>query len=105
MSAFELPADDAPASEWGRLAVLIPDWRNPDERRFHLPDPDHWAWEGWLFGLLGQNASYMECKVRPSGEVVWRSRGGTPADIGWLPLGRACIAYAAANGRWPGGGE
>jgi hypothetical protein len=27
MTALKLPAPDAPASEWGRLAMSIPDWR------------------------------------------------------------------------------
>ena len=27
MTALELPAPDAPAEEWGRLAVSLPGWR------------------------------------------------------------------------------
>ena len=123
MSAIKTPAADAPASEWGRLAVLIPDWRwmrgmramewdgHPagvgaiaDEA---WPDPDDPATAGCLLALLGPYVSHMECRVRPSGEVVWRQRAdaGRLVVTGWLPLGRVCIAYAAAIGRWPGGGE
>ena len=81
MTALELPAPDAPAEEWGRLAVSIPGWRWPagmhwsgpgftasstgssptnNVRQFVrvgfmavYPDPDHWAWEGWLVRMLG----------------------------------------------------
>lgn len=108
MSAFELPASDAPAEEWGALAVSIPDWRNPrlpwmpyllsPTGTSHVPDPDHWAWEGWLRWMLGpcQIGHYPTTRMW-SAEIADVFRMSTTA-------GRACIAVAAANGRWPGGG-
>lgn len=115
MTAFELPADDAPAEEWGRLAVSIPDWRNPrlppdcdvpalwDAASGQpVPDPDHWAWEGWLLRMLGPNARPFR---RPGGLwVVTAGQPKTPDTMVPHMFGRACIATAAALGRWPGGG-
>jgi hypothetical protein len=131
MTTFKTPAADAPGSEWGRLAVTIPDWRwmeamqgvwTDGRGNVHRPriercagqwvekssagiDPDDPATAGCLLALLGPYVSHMECRVRPSGEVVWRQRAdaGRLVVTGWLPLGRVCIAYAAALGRWPGG--
>lgn len=134
MSPFELPADDAPAEEWGRLAVSVPDWRYPwrfphtevcppmpgfvlvdgvwthtddidrdvDFRTPVCPDPDHWAWEGWLRRMLGpceigHDATDPTCGPW-SAEIPGVFRMGTTA-------GRAMIAAAAANGRWPGGAK
>ena len=68
------------------------------------PDPDHWAWEGWLWRLAGR----PEVMVERGGERV-RIWDGSPESIqqqlsGTGPTkGRALIAYAAANGRWPRG--
>ena len=104
MSALETPAPDAPAAEWGALAESIPGWADlPGDRSgphrmprlgpLGAPDPDHWAWEGWLWRLAGRPEVMME----GGGERV-RIWGGTGPT-----LGRACIAYAAAFGRWPGG--
>jgi hypothetical protein len=100
MTAFDLPAADAPASEWGRLAVSIPGWRNPHlpcmpyllspAGTSNVPDPGHWAWEGWMLRLVGGG-----------GYSLWASAHFDSRDIG---IGRGCIAYAAALGRWPGGG-
>ena len=133
MTALQKPAPDAPAEEWGRFAVRIPDWRWPDGMhdaapgfwaneygagstgdviRFALnrvgltvyPNPDHWAWEGWLWRLAGR----PEVMVERRGQRV-RIWDGSPHAIqqqlsGTGPtIGRALIAYAAANGRWPGG--
>lgn len=111
---YEIPAPDAPASEWGTLAVRIPGWQcRPDLIGWaaYRVDPDHWAWEGWLLKLLGPYAQHLECRVRTSGEVVWRACTGIMTGhqqmqvviTAWLSFGRACIAAAAANGRWPGG--
>ena len=133
MSAIKTPEADATAEEWGRLAVSIPDWRWPDGMHdaapgfiadkgrtgsmgeiIHyalagwkvFPDPDHWAWEGWLWRLAGR----PEVMVERGGERV-RIWDGSPQSIaqqlsGTAPTkGRALIAFAAANGRWPGGGE
>jgi len=133
MTALQTPAPDAPASEWGALAVSIPGWptkyRQPSGQLvddhgidwiysdsidwfnggsgYPVPNPDHDGTAGCLLALLGPYVSHMECRVRPSGEVVWRQRAdaGRLVVTGWLPLGRAAIAYAAAIGRWPGGGE
>jgi hypothetical protein len=66
---------------------------------------DHPATAGCLLAMLGGYASHMQCRVRPSpsGAVVWAADDPDGIFTGWLPLGRACIAYAAALGRWPGG--
>ena len=97
MSALQTPAPDAPAEEWGQCAVSIPGFQYPspmprclvDDEWGPLPDPGHWAWEGWMLRLLG------------GGEFsLWATAHFNAREIG---IGRACIAYAAANGRWPGG--
>ena len=121
MSAFELPAADAPTAEWGRLAVSIPGWRGPDlppdcdlpalwdaANARPVPDPDHWAWEGWLLRLIGnpEKADKLAdelCLRRDecaADAVIDAVMSGVPGRIS-----RACIAAAAAIGRWPGGGE
>jgi len=145
MTAIDLPAPDAPAEEWGRLAVSIPGWRGPwsadprnravrlpgfvrkkghwhwvadifDEmpciistrleivqRAETIPDPDHWAWEGWLWRLAGR----PEVMVERGGKRV-RIWDGSPeymrtqAGATGITKGRALISYAAALGRWPG---
>ena len=121
MTALQTPAPDAPAAEWGALATRIPDWRWPEScplpgsyrkspdaswGRVHnielfawgegecIPDPDHWAWSGWMLQLLGQPADATEL----AGDL---RRAVVCFDFG--RINRACIAYAAAFGRWPGG--
>ena len=131
MTALKTPAADAPAEEWGRLAVAIPDWRWPescplpgffrgapdgDWQRVRdvgaygwpdgerVPDPDHWAWEGWLLSQL--SADDRPVSVTRMSPVSVTVRRLTVAGLGTHTaptLGRACIAAAAANGRWPGG--
>ena len=73
------------------------------------PDPDHWAWWGWFITLLGPSISMTH---RPDGTWWVGERRLTKQWWGdltkqwWgdgVTLGRACIAAAAANGRWPGG--
>ena len=86
MTALKTPSPEASAEEWGRFAVSIPGWRDPDGDRFHLPDPDDWSWEGWLWRLAG-----------------FEPGATRPVPLTGLTLGRACIAAAAALGRWPGG--
>ena len=147
MTALETPAADAPAKEWGSLAVRIPGWRwpistdsapEPDmpglfrigrlswrstrgAQSKHqwtqhygkgkcVPDPDHWAWWGWFITLLGPTPAdgYMAHILPPGGAVTdWRIYMNTaitgPMSAYGTTLGRACIAAAAANGRWPGG--
>ena len=118
MTALKTPAADAPASVWGALATRIPAWRNP--RKFghmpyllsptgtsNVPDPDHWAWEGWLVRMIGGNTQ-VQAKYRPRREMwevcVNAPDSGAPLWGDGSTLGRACIAVAAAYGRWPGGG-
>ena len=73
-----------------------------------LPDPDHWAWEGWLLRLKGDRCLVRNLPregfahhriVIPSGMMP----DGRPHRVTGINLGRACIAAAAAIGRWPGG--
>lgn len=110
MSALTLPAADAPAQEWGRLAMRIPGWCEPPWdlpsswlASFHdlVPDPDHWAWEGWFLRLLGDRLLGV---FRRGDEWVVRINGYA-ADHAGSTLGRACIAAAAALRRWPGSEE
>ena len=140
MTAIQTPAADAPAEEWGALAVSIPGHQWPwwvDRRargvclpgyaRRHqapewawiedistcsmldecAPDPEDPATAGCLLALLGDR-----CIVRilpreglPL-EIVIPSGlrpDGRPHRVTGINLGRACIAAAAAIGRWPGG--
>jgi len=130
---FTLPAPDAPAEEWGRLAVSIPGWRwwfeadwarpyglpgftrrsaNDGWRRVSdvsecsmadeiAPDPDDPATAGWLLALLGTARHVNFHRFHNSG--LWHVYyNGAQLGIG-PALGRACIAAAAALGRWPGG--
>lgn len=102
MTALAPPPADATAEEWGAFAAAIPGWNEPRRMPWmpylmspsathHVPDPDHWAWEGWMLRLIG---------ARPTpGEAVHWQEGEDKR------LGRACIRVAAALGRWPGGGE
>jgi len=129
MSAYTIPAADAPAEEWGRLAKLIPDFRwmcgaiavgcgrvlhvytdgscfiarhkiLPDEMDLYPPDPDDPATAGCLLALLGVGYAVATSKDE------WVSIGSWPTLIGEGPsVGRACIAAAAALGRWPGGSQ
>ena len=119
------------AEEWGRIAVSLPGWRwmpgmldTAGDRlgevtlhdgvravtappwwtygwRERLPDPDDPATEGCMVRLLG-----------PVHEAVWYTGDcdrwvvavGEERRL-YTSLGRACIAAAAAIGRWPGGEE
>ena len=116
MTALQTPAPDAPAEEWGRLAVSLPGWRwtpgmqiahNLDRytgggmypKHYAVPDPDDPATEGCLLRLLGPGW----CWRNDCGDDEWYLEGGTNASIWQETLGRACIAAAAALGRWPGG--
>ena len=131
---YEIPAPDAPAEEWGRLAVSLPGWRwtpgmlvvdtssNPAYRftgrawdeggvvsddgdginlecicAVEWPDPDDPATAGCLWEMAG----------RPTvSKIGYRIAVGAPphwVEVPWHQLGRACIEYAAALGRWPGG--
>lgn len=139
---MELPEADAPASEWGALAVSIPDWRWPistdsapepdmpglfrigrlpwrstrcaqfkhqwsqhDGKGKCVPDPDHWAWEGWLLRLLGEEIQRV-CIRHGFGWMDEHFGDDGSTEIAWMDsinVGRACIAAAHALGRWPGG--
>ena len=128
MSDFTLPAPDAAPEEWGRLATKIPGWRwMPGMRGVRddgsgdrimdysesalpnhdiAPDPDDPATAGCLLASLGVGVIVA---IGPLGVRV----GVDGTDAEGLPcrvygsqdrsLGRACIAAAAALGRWPGG--
>lgn len=123
MTQYMIPAADAPAEEWGRLAVSLPGWRwmegmlSPclgvgrvdagdlsDDPLFAVdfcdagPDPDDPATAGCLLALLGVGYAVATSKDE------WVSIGSWPTLIGEGPsVGRACIAAAEALGRWPGG--
>ena len=81
--------DISPAARWSRIPAI--------------PDPDHWAWEGWLRRMLGTEQDGVFLVPNDEGLVEWHN--GHDWDAQSLPMGRACIAAAAALGRWPGGGE
>jgi hypothetical protein len=129
-----LPAPDAPAEEWGRLAVSLPGpacwddlegvdghdapgavcadgtWWSPDSADGMFLDVDHPATAGCLMALLSHGVYAIRLAgLEPDGTSLWQWHDPTPDDAGehWsaerLTLGRACIAAAAALGRWPGG--
>lgn len=112
MIALAMPALEAPGTEWGRLAVLIPGWRSRfdlPQASFYLPDPDQPAWEGWMLRLL------------ESEDISLHSDGnGSPIYLDWWDpktpmndpirfeaptIGRVCIMVAVHLGRWPGGAK
>ncbi len=114
-SPLKIPA---PAEEWGRLAVSIPGWRwMPGVRdgrtgeRYEdgdgpwivnkWPDPDDPATEGCLLALLGAVAE----AVWFSGDCSMWAVQHDGERLLYTSLGRACIAAAAALGRWPEGAE
>ena len=72
-----------------------------------VPDPDHWAWEGWMLRLLGNERGRLH--LDDVGEwSFWVNGPPQTHGTGHLihvgeSLGRACIAAASDNGRWPGG--
>ena len=117
MSAIETPATDARAEEWGAFAVSIPGWRSPrlpcmpyllsPSQTSSVPDPDHWAWTGWMLRMLGnlEDADHLADSLNlrrdqcSADAVIDAVVTGDPGRIS-----RACIAAAAALGRWPGGG-
>ena len=134
MTALQTPAPDAPAEEWGRLAVSIPGapaaWHRTDELILvtgdgqHIApdgtwwrpvacaagllslDPDHPATAGCLLALLGNlekadelaDSLHLRRDQCPSDAVIDAVVSGDSGRIS-----RACIAAAAAHGRWPGG--
>lgn len=134
MTALELPAwakDLSPAERAGRLAVSIPGWRwKPgmllrqggwgarvgtgwewdDSKGEILPDPDDPATAGCLLALLGLSMPdwWVSTTVLEDGTHIvrasqWNATRSRVEGRG-RTLGRAAIAAAAANGRWPGGG-
>ena len=100
-----------PGMREGRTGERYEDGDGPWEIN-KRPDPDDPATAGCLLALLGPTPSegYMAHVLPPSSAVMkWRihmntARTGAISVYGWS-LGRACIAAAAALGRWPGGAE
>ena len=101
------------AEEWGRVAVSLPGWRSPDlppdcdvpalwdaGSAQPVPDPNHWAWTGWLLALLGPGGSINATGGRVT---AWLRVDGARVEGSGTDIGRACIAAAEALGRWPGG--
>jgi len=79
------------------------DWPTPDNiARHEWPYPDDHATAGCLLALLGALGPIMDGLSLAGRMDVWsrlmRALMHDPKDIG-----RACIAAAAALGRWPGG--
>jgi hypothetical protein len=131
MTALQTPADDAPAAEWGRLAVSIPGWRwMAGMRVLHIEGGDVGPVRGtylspWSLGqdgdLLIQWDDYAPRGLGCSWATpqVFRPHPWVfdyvipdpdhPATAGclWVLAGRPTvtrsIAAAAALGRWPGG--
>lgn len=134
MNALAPPSNDAPAAEWGLFAESIPGWRWPPPCRLpgffrgapdedwqrvrdvaaygwpdgqRVPDPEHWAWEGWLVRMLGLSMPdwWVSTTMTSDGTCIVRVSRWDRARVEGkgLTLGRACIAAAAAIGRWPGG--
>jgi len=117
------------AEDWGRLAVSLPGrpacwddlegvdghdaagavcadgtWWSPDSADGMFLDVDHPATAGCLLALLGPGEWHNVAPgaaVEPDGEGWWAWVDGEWSE--GLTLGRACIAAAAALGRWPGG--
>jgi hypothetical protein len=69
---------------------------------YTLPAPDAPATEGCLFALFGDERDSIMVLPENKGLVEWHN--GADFDVQSLPLGRVCIAAAAALGEWPGGG-
>ena len=77
-----------------------PQIRMVNGRHEFVPDPDDPATAGCLLALLGSGVRvWMD-----GADDLWTVEvGGVRASM-HATLGRACIAAAAALGRWPGGG-
>jgi len=128
VSALQTPAPDAPAAEWGALAFSIPGWskkyQQPREQLvdddgiewiysdqsdwfnggsgYPVPNPDHDGTAGCLLALLGPCEFAYDDADPACGP--WSVAVPSHFRMG-SSIGRACIAVAAALGRWPGGGE
>lgn len=103
------PHRGAVAELWGYFAMQIPGWREPAESlpsswltysHRIVPNPDHWAWEGWFLRLLGSGCPIWQDRE----DGLWTVEIGGVRAFTHASLGRACIAAAAAIGRWPNGG-
>ena len=124
MTALQTPAPDAPAEEWGALAVAISGapaaWRRTEELILVTGDGQHIAPDGTWWRPVACAAGLLSLDVDhpATAGCLWRLAGRPEVMVekGWErvrirgwggtrgpTLGRACIAYAAANGRWPGG--
>lgn len=102
------PPDSGTADGWCRAWVINYDPDTDDKMCDSVPDPDDPATAGCLLASLGPG---VVVAIGPDGVRV----GADSVDAEGLPckvfgklertLGRACIAAAAALGRWPGGAE
>ena len=119
------------AEEWGRVAVSLPGWRwmpgmlvphrgygrlDDDDVSDHplyrlpmrddanaWPDPDDPATVGCLLALLEGALVTTQGPLTGGGWIVHTAGASGPVFGRGSTLGRACIAAAAALGRWPGG--
>ena len=126
MTALQTPAPDAPAEEWGALAVSLPGWRwmpgmidtypsfrlvvdyDPelDDLSDSVPDPDDSATAGCLLALLSFAGISMHLDSEDCVRVEWWSPydlEGDPHVFEAPTIGRVCIMVAAHNGKWTGG--
>jgi hypothetical protein len=78
------------------------DMTHADIRSMPLPDPDDHATAGCLLALLGPLGAIMHGLSLAGRMDVW-SRLMHALMHDPKGLGRACIAVAEVNGRWPGG--
>lgn len=103
-----IPGPDATAEEWGRLAVSLPGWWwMPGIRMLPIPEPglpdaDSFASAGCLLALLGSSVVAFDDDDADPACGPWSVAVPGHTCTG-LSMGRACIAAAAALGRWPGG--
>ena len=102
----------APCGGYGRLdeddVGSNPTYRLDFAKGNPWPDPNDPATGGCLLALLGDRCliRLMPREGRALYEVVIPSgmtQDGRPTRVNGSTLGRACIAAAAALGRWPGG--
>ena len=93
MGKFKIPAPDAPAEDWGRLAVSIPGWRWMPGMRCRQRT-DRGSLEPWeAAGVDGAHRRYMGGELRKHWSVFRPSpRRGT-----WHAVG----SYGGGHWHWP----